>query len=66
MVAKQSDSETPNIDPTIAEGDAEVISGQQNYLLPDANNGQGRAVKARSLDEAITKAAKLDKEQGSK
>lgn len=62
MVAKQD--EQPTVDPTIAEGDAaEVTSNYQNYLLPDANNGQGRAVKARSLDEAIAKAAKLDKEQ---
>ena len=63
MVAKQSDSETPTVDPTIAEGDAvEVTSNYQNYLLPEANNGQGRAVKARTKAEAIAKAAKLDKE----
>lgn len=57
--AKQLDT-----DPTIAEGDAEqgATSTYQNYLLPEANNGQGRAVKARSLAEAVAKAEKLDKE----
>lgn len=57
--AKQVDT-----DKAIAEGDAEqgATSTYQNYLLPEANNGQGRAVKARSLAEAVAKAEKLDKE----
>lgn len=58
------DAKKIDTDPTIAEGDAEqgATSTYQNYLLPEANNGQGRAVKARSLSEAITKAEKLDKD----
>lgn len=69
MVDKKQDTELPANDEAIAAGDAEQAntSGYQNYLLPEANNGQGRAVKARSLTEAIAKAEKLDNaSEGSK
>lgn len=66
MVNAKQDTEQPAVDPTIKEGDADqgASSTYQNYLLPEANNGQGRAVKARSLSEAVAKAEKLDKENG--
>ena len=52
------------LDERIADGDAEQQdSTYQNYLFPDANNGQGVTVKARTPKEA---AAKLEKLEGSK
>jgi hypothetical protein len=34
----------------------------RDYLLPDANDGQGLVVKARTAEEAIAKAAKAEKQ----
>lgn len=38
----------------------------RTYLLPDANGGQGVAVKARSAKEAVAKAEKQTDSEGDK